>query len=191
MSEKLKGSLSAIIDGEADEFELRRVLDEIDKNEELRATWERYHLIGARLRGERIDTQAKLRQQVWDELDFAEEVDDVSQLPSGIAVDDDPQSQPKRQLGRWTGIAVAATVAIAVVLGFNNFATPVNEPIQNVVVLDEPGVGGTVFELAPEGEDTAVDRQRQYARMIHHAQLTGLYRQGFAPFIKMATYGRK
>ena len=37
MSEKLKESLSAIIDGEADEFELRRVLDEIDKKE-LRAT---------------------------------------------------------------------------------------------------------------------------------------------------------
>ena len=46
MSEKLKGSLSAVIDGEADEFELRRVLDEVDKNEELRSTWERYHLIG-------------------------------------------------------------------------------------------------------------------------------------------------
>ncbi|MDA1074992.1 MAG: anti-sigma factor, partial [Proteobacteria bacterium] len=32
MSDKLKESLSAVIDSEADEFELRRVLDEIGKN---------------------------------------------------------------------------------------------------------------------------------------------------------------
>ena len=32
MSEKLRESLSAVMDGEADEFELRRVLNEIDQD---------------------------------------------------------------------------------------------------------------------------------------------------------------
>ena len=45
MSEKLKEALSAVIDGEADEFELRRVLDEMGKDVELAGSWERYHLI--------------------------------------------------------------------------------------------------------------------------------------------------
>ena len=44
MSEKLKESLSAVIDGEADEFELRRVLDEIGRNDQLALCWERYHV---------------------------------------------------------------------------------------------------------------------------------------------------
>ncbi|MFM7119618.1 MAG: sigma-E factor negative regulatory protein, partial [Gammaproteobacteria bacterium] len=53
MTEQLKQSLSAVIDGEADAFELRRVLDELDRDADLRATWSRYHLIGSVIRGER------------------------------------------------------------------------------------------------------------------------------------------
>jgi len=53
MTEQLRQSLSAVIDGEADAFELRRVLDELDRDPELRAAWDRYHLIGSVLRGER------------------------------------------------------------------------------------------------------------------------------------------
>ena len=41
MSEKLKESLSAVIDSEADEFETRRVLDEAATDAELKQTWER------------------------------------------------------------------------------------------------------------------------------------------------------
>ena len=54
MSEKLKESLSAVMDGEADEFELRRVLDEVSKDAELASSWDRYHLIGSVMRGERL-----------------------------------------------------------------------------------------------------------------------------------------
>ena len=49
MSEKLKESLSAVIDGEADEFELRRVLDEMNRDEVLAASWERYQDLKDRL----------------------------------------------------------------------------------------------------------------------------------------------
>ncbi|MEN9808097.1 MAG: hypothetical protein RL756_2617, partial [Pseudomonadota bacterium] len=52
MNEQLRQSLSAVVDGEADAFELRRVLDELDRDPELRATWMRYHLIGSVIRGE-------------------------------------------------------------------------------------------------------------------------------------------
>ena len=183
MSEKLKGSLSAIIDGEADEFELRRVLDEIDKNEELRGTWERYHLIGSRLRGERIDARDKLRQQVWDVLDF-DGVDEVSPMVAKVDPDDQPLHRASPRLGRWTGLAVAATVAVAVVLGLNTFDTPLEGTVQTVVVAESP-----VIELAPVG--TALDIQRQDAWMLRHAQLKGMNQQGFTPFIKMATYGRQ
>ena len=51
MTEQLKEALSAVVDGEADVFELRRVLDEVGRSEELTEAWRRYHLIGERLRG--------------------------------------------------------------------------------------------------------------------------------------------
>ncbi len=187
MSEKLKGSLSAVIDGEADEFELRRVLDEIDKNEELRSTWERYHLIGSRLRSERIDTRAKLRQQVWDVLDFEGE-DAVSPVSPRIDEEDGPTSRSNPWLGRWTSIAVAATVALAVVVGLNPFDTPADD-IAQIAVLEGPVIEGPVVQLAEVG--TALDIQRQDAWMIRHAQLMGMNHQGFTSFIKMATYGRR
>ncbi len=187
MSEKLKGSLSAVIDDEADEFELRRVLDEVDKNEELRSTWERYHLIGSRLRSERIDTRAKLRQQVWDVLDFEGE-DAVSPVSPRIDGEDGPTSRSNPWLGRWTSIAVAATVALAVVVGLNPFDTPADD-ITQIAVLEGPVIEGPVVQLAEVG--TALDIQRQDAWMIRHAQLMGMNHQGFTSFIKMATYARR
>ena len=52
MSEQLKESLSAVMDGEADEFEIRRVLNEAADDPELRGVWERYHLVRSVMRGE-------------------------------------------------------------------------------------------------------------------------------------------
>lgn len=50
--ESLNEALSAAIDGEAEELELRRVLNAAGKDPELRAKWERMHLIGSVVRGE-------------------------------------------------------------------------------------------------------------------------------------------
>ncbi len=46
MSEKLRESLSAMMDDEANELELERVLSKIDQDDALREAWSRYH--GAR-----------------------------------------------------------------------------------------------------------------------------------------------
>ena len=70
MSEKLRESLSANVDDEADEFELRRVLDEVNKNPELKAAWERYHLIGAVMREEVRGVDTNLRERVWSALEI-------------------------------------------------------------------------------------------------------------------------
>jgi sigma-E factor negative regulatory protein RseA len=48
MNEKL----SALMDGELTELETRRVLQELEGDTALRATWERYHLVRATLRDE-------------------------------------------------------------------------------------------------------------------------------------------
>tara|TARA_R110000772_G_scaffold140286_4_gene249470 strand:+ start:708 stop:1355 length:648 start_codon:yes stop_codon:yes gene_type:complete len=50
--EKLKESLSALMDNEASEFEFRRVLKESAVDHEIKLKWQRYHLISAAIKGE-------------------------------------------------------------------------------------------------------------------------------------------
>ena len=50
MNEKL----SALMDGELNEAETRKMLSEIEKNKDLRATWSRYHLAASALHDEII-----------------------------------------------------------------------------------------------------------------------------------------
>lgn len=48
----LEESLSALMDGEVGDLELRRILKVLPEQNELQGTWERYHLIGAALKRE-------------------------------------------------------------------------------------------------------------------------------------------
>lgn len=50
----MKEKLSALVDNELDELETRRLLTALAADETLRATWGRYHLIGAALRRESV-----------------------------------------------------------------------------------------------------------------------------------------
>ncbi len=82
MSEQLKEALSAALDNEADEFELRRVLDEAGRDESLRETFERYQLIQSIMRGDadartvaqRVQLQKRVRATM--DLDVESAVDD-------------------------------------------------------------------------------------------------------------------
>lgn len=59
---------SAAVDDEADEPELRRMLDEAGYNAELRDAWERYHAVSAAMRGEWCLGAEQLRARVWEAL---------------------------------------------------------------------------------------------------------------------------
>lgn len=96
--ESLHEALSAAVDGEAEELELRRVLNAVERDPELRAKWERLHLIGDAMRGEamRLDQRP------------------VAGLDEPATVADEETAAPGRR-GRWvTGLAAAAAVMIAV-----------------------------------------------------------------------------
>ena len=54
MTEKLRESLSAIMDNEADELELQRVLKQIGEDAELRQAWLRYNAARAVVSGQDV-----------------------------------------------------------------------------------------------------------------------------------------
>lgn len=105
MTDSMRESLSALVDGEANELELERVLRQIGEDEELRGTWVRYHAVQTLTAGQpvgslSVDISGRVRQAVAE-------------------VEEEGRAAP-----RWRGFmrpvasfAVAASVASIVVLG--------------------------------------------------------------------------
>ncbi len=192
MSETLKEALSAVIDGEADEFELRRVLDEIAKDASLARSWERYHLIGSVLRGERVAGTASMRDRVWEQvsLEGAPEAAEPAPLP-------DPEKSEDRggtSSARWIPAAVAATVAVAVVVGFLGVNEP-GEPArpalagsEAVIEAQQQAVNEAVVAL--NSEITPVDQTRTDAYIVRHLQQLGMNQAGIG-FARMVAYERE
>jgi sigma-E factor negative regulatory protein RseA len=187
MSEKLKEAVSAAVDDEADEFELRRVLDEVHKDAGLKLAWERYHLVGAVLREERLTPDRGLRERVWAELEFSAETDKSVVLPEPA---EPVADAPASRLNRLTGLAVAASVALAVVLvGWNFTSTPDSAPA--VVAVQDSSPGFVEAEVITQAMVTDQDQTRLTALMLAHAQNRGMSQPGLAAFTKMVTYQRR
>ncbi|MAT50776.1 MAG: hypothetical protein CMK32_06290 [Porticoccaceae bacterium] len=99
---RLQESLSALVDDEAGELEVRRLLKAVGENPELRGRWQRYQLISASMRKELpaglVDLSARISE----------------------AVDEQHLESPRRlqkllePLGK---VAIAASVAVAAVFG--------------------------------------------------------------------------
>ncbi|WCY13998.1 anti-sigma factor MucA [Pseudomonas aeruginosa] len=99
--EALQETLSAVMDNEADELELRRVLAACGEDAELRSTWSRYQL--ARSVMHREPTLPKL---------------DIAAAVSAALADE--AAPPKAEKGPWRMVgrlAVAASVTLAVLAG--------------------------------------------------------------------------
>jgi len=199
MSEQLKESLSAVMDGEADEFEIRRVLDEAAADAALRGVWDRYHLVGSVLRGEgRTVVASNLSRGFWARIDADEGSAADDSAPDALAADASAGQSPWSQ--RLVGVAVAAGVAAAVVVGFginrhDSVAPSLDtaqvasvEPYANAnvpvaLVEESPGVEPAATQA------TAVDMQRLHAYMLHHARQVALTNQARAvPFVKVAAF---
>jgi sigma-E factor negative regulatory protein RseA len=117
MNNRNKESLSALMDGEADELEIRRVFNQLDKDDELRDGWKNYHLMGSLMRDENnegIDLTQGINRILDGEL-----------APSGAThanvseLTDSSKTESQRHA--WykplTSVAVAASVTLAVLLG--------------------------------------------------------------------------
>lgn len=108
MSEKMRESLSALLDDEANELEMERVLSRLKDDTELRQTWVRYNLTSAVATGHSparldLDVSARVRQAIT-----------ASGPASG--------SLGRRFMQPLASLAVAASVAAVVVVGGQQLA---------------------------------------------------------------------
>lgn len=107
MNEQSREHLSALLDGEADELNLRRLLQQADDASKLRQSWQRYHLISDMLHERPSGSGMQLADRVRAQLD-----------------DEDAVQQPERVSQWWkpfSHLAVAASVAAVVFVGVGQF----------------------------------------------------------------------
>jgi sigma-E factor negative regulatory protein RseA len=203
MTEQLRQSLSAVVDDEADAFELRRVLDELDRDPELRVVWERYHLIGGVIRRERNRRNRRAAAVVRERM--AAELRGEADAPpaaatgetesGGIAASSSPV-RGRTRLGRGTVLALAAAASLVVVLvvGFNvDDRTKSAAPAVAVAERTAPpaeavGEPSPRPDLRSPAEALPSDLHRAHAYMLEHAQHQKLNQPGVMSLVKMATY---
>lgn len=104
---RLNEALSALMDGEVDELELRRVLREMPARPELAAAWKRYHAVRASLN---LEVHANPRVDLLTGIQARLAAESEAAAPSRSMM----QSRFVRYVGQG---AVAATVAVAVLMG--------------------------------------------------------------------------
>lgn len=164
----LKESISALVDGETDDFDLRRVLKEAETSPAVRETWRRYHLIGAALRGELRDTGSSIQgasksqsasqavgydlaARVRATLNHPSESSPEHATPAAETAAGASGKAGTRAAARWwegAGKAsIAATVAIGVLFGVQQFGGGIDQmPLEAVADVDLPSdQSATVF----------------------------------------------
>jgi sigma-E factor negative regulatory protein RseA len=132
----MRESLSALLDDEADELELERVLRAVGDDHELRATWSRYSAArGAIASGPIAHTGTDISARVSAAL--RDEVKDKG-IQKGVVA---------RMLRPVSSFAVAASVALAVVIGGQQLALVGELPLEETAIAARPSPVGMLNSL--------------------------------------------
>ncbi|MES2824283.1 MAG: sigma-E factor negative regulatory protein [Pseudomonadota bacterium] len=118
LQQSLSESISALVDNQASELELQRVLKASEKDPDVKATWARYQIMGAILRGEQASQSAIVLS------DFAARVSASIAAEEQIIVIPAQKANQSwwHQLGRVALVASVAGGMIISVQQYNNIA---------------------------------------------------------------------
>ena len=194
MSERLRESLSAVMDGEANELELERILSRITDDDELRQTWVRYSAVRSLGNGDHVadlslDVSGRVRAAILENGNTKELI-----RPVGVA---------QRLLKPFASFAVAASVAATVVIGGQQLYQIGEAPYEATVAGGSPvgfinSVGATAIQASygtqsvPVLQPTVKTAYRELARQrmqkymqehVEHAALNSP--QGLIPFSRI------
>lgn len=115
MNQKVRESLSAVMDGEGDELELRRMLKSLEKSPAEADTWRRYHIVGSVLRRDRdIDVTCDLSASIRERIEAQPLVEANDAEVAGSTAVARRHGGPFSFMGN---AAVAAAVSLMVITG--------------------------------------------------------------------------
>jgi sigma-E factor negative regulatory protein RseA len=115
----LAESISALMDNQASELELQRILKASDQDAEVKATWSRYQIASALIRGEQTPVfSSAVMADFSARMSAAIDAEDTLTSAPVVVEKSKPQQGWLYQLGR---VALVASVAGGMVLGVNQF----------------------------------------------------------------------
>ena len=176
MTEKFNEFVSAMLDDEADEFEIRRVLGEIAGNSDLKSTWSRYHVISSVLKREGLSN--------LEELDIGDASSgDIGSSFGRKTLGDRTLNRPwLRSRGTLLASLAAAIAALAIIITINDDGTTQVE-LADTLVMPDPIV---TDDRVPAESDI----RRAEAYLIQHAQHVSMNSSAAPiPFVKVIVHG--
>ncbi len=191
MTDNLRESISALMDDEASELEIHRLLSNKESDGEVRNTWKRYQLASFAMKGQlpkHIDVDISQR--------VAEAIAEETLAPEALPV---ASNSGWRKVARpVTSMAVAASVAFLVVFG----TLQINQPNSGPVAMDlaqGSSSSGDMKQLASAadtnalavGADSMTPAQKKLRALIDsHTQQADISRgRAFMPYAQLVSDG--
>lgn len=170
MSEQPKETLSALMDNEASDFELRRALKQVAEDESLGESWRRYHITRSALKQEGLNQKIDISAAVMSAVDQESPLAITSADENTDSVADKARSYFLKPLA---SMAVAASVTAVVILGGQNFG------------LGQPDAGATMTAQAPALQLPAQSAPRDFMRAQFGARQSPLLEQAEPDIIRL------
>jgi sigma-E factor negative regulatory protein RseA len=186
MNERNKESLSALMDSEADELEIRRILNQLDSDDELREKWNNYHLMGSLMRDERFDS-IDLTQGINKALDGDSVLNTGGDVITGVAkkvvTDKSPWYKPL------TSVAVAASVTLAVLLGVQSIEPSDGLGLAEVSArLQQGELTASTLTLEEQQQLESAQQELQNYVLQHSAEPSTEQKGGVLPFARVVEF---
>ena len=135
MHEKSFEPISAMMDGEIEEFELRRVIERVSSDDELKDKWARYHLTQDIMQGrsvpvsETVDLVSRVSAALEAEPSYSSTAIDQADKLANKAQSVESNETAAQWWKPLASMAVAASVTAAVLLGAQGYSTdPLAQP---------------------------------------------------------------
>lgn len=175
MSERLRESLSAMMDDEANELEVERILSQAGSETELRNTWSRYQYVRGALSGQAMG---------YPSLDVSAAVSRAIEAEAGTPVKASSEGVRERWLRPLASLAVAASVTATVVIGGQQLAQigsgdPTNVP---AVAAGSPSPVGLVY--SPVGTALQASYPRPVLKPVSQSAYNELARQKMEKYMQ-------
>ncbi|MBI5783476.1 MAG: sigma-E factor negative regulatory protein [Gammaproteobacteria bacterium] len=121
-TDDMNEKLSALVDNELDDLDERRVMAALEKDADLRRTWERYHLV---------------RSALHQELDAFIPRDMAERVAARIGTEPaDTGSFRRQKITRYAGtLAIAASVAVIAIASVQWFSRPASAPVASLAAV--------------------------------------------------------
>lgn len=177
-TDDMKEKLSALVDNELDDLDEHRVMAALEKDADLRQTWERYHLV---------------RSALHQELDAFVPPDMAKRVAARIGMEPANTGSFRRQkITRYAGtFAIAASVAAIAVASVQWFNRPASAPVAPLAAVQPAPdnfirAGATRWDMKQEEPETESALNAFLVEHNEFASSSGI--GGMMPYVRVVGY---